>query len=37
MEAFWTIVTFTFVIGTLSVVGYALLAMFGLGHPWPRH
>ena len=30
-EAFWTIVVFVFVVGTLATVAFALGRMFGLG------
>jgi hypothetical protein len=36
MEALWTAVSFTFVFGTLAVVAFAMLRMFGAGH-WHRH
>jgi hypothetical protein len=32
MDAFWIVVTYIFVFGTLAVVAFATLRMFGSGH-----
>jgi hypothetical protein len=32
MEIFWTVISTLFVVGTLTVVGFATLRMFGGGH-----
>jgi hypothetical protein len=37
MNTFWAIVTIAFVVATLGVVGYGVVAMFGSGfHPHAR-
>lgn len=36
MEIFWTVISTVFVLGTLTVVAFATLRMFGGGH-WHRH
>jgi hypothetical protein len=28
----WTVITYAFVVGTLAVVGYGFVRMFGVGH-----
>ena len=37
MALFWTIVTYTFVVGVLGLSGYAFLKIFGLGHWREQH
>ena len=32
MSAVWTTITYSFVVATLAVVGYAFARMFGAGH-----
>jgi hypothetical protein len=36
MEIFWTVISTAFVLGTITVVLFATLRMFGGGH-WHRH
>lgn len=36
MDAFWILVSFAFVIGTIAIVAFATLRMFGGGH-WHGH
>ena len=37
MGLFWTIVTFTLVVGVYATVGFAILRIFGLGHRHAHH
>lgn len=36
MDALWAVVSMLFVFGTLAVVGFGTLRIFGLGH-WHHH
>lgn len=35
MDIFWAVISLAFVIGTLAMVAFATLRMFGVGH-WHR-